>query len=93
MGEIALGPCGGAEVGLVRAEGSGAGARDDTGFWGSAVLHARASWQLGRVVALESQVGALVPFVRYRFEAVTGGEVTRSAALGLEAALGLSFRL
>jgi hypothetical protein len=93
MGELALGPCVGVEAGVIHARGSGAGALEDTGFWSAGVLHARGSWQLGRVVALEAQVGALVPFLQYQFEAVTGGEVTASAPLGLETALGLSFRL
>jgi hypothetical protein len=53
--------------------------------------HARARWQLGRVT-LEAQAGALAPFVRYDFQAVVGGTVTGSAALGFSAALGGAFQ-
>jgi hypothetical protein len=91
-GDVALGPCGGVDVGLVFAESSGDNGRGDVGLWSSAVAHARASWQLGRLVALEAQAGLLVPFVRYRFSAQTGEEVTGSAPLGFETALGVSIR-
>ena len=91
VGDVALGPCGGVDIGLVFAESPGNNGRSDVGLWSSAAAHGRAGWQLGRL-ALEAQVGLLVPFVRYRFSAETGDEVSGSAPVGLEAALGFSFR-
>jgi hypothetical protein len=93
LGDVALGPCAGVELGLVLAQSSGDNGRDDVGGWSSALAHGRGSWQLGRLVALEAQAGVLVPFVRYRFSAEAGGDITDSAALGFQAALGFSFRL
>jgi hypothetical protein len=82
VGPVSLGPCAGMDVGLVFAESSRDNGRSDVGLWSSAVAHARASRQFGRLVA----------FVRYRFSAQTGDEVTGSAPVGVEAALGASFR-
>jgi hypothetical protein len=56
------------------------------------VAHTRGHWRLGRLFALEAQLGLLVPFVRYQLSAQTGEEVTDSAPLGVEAALGFSIR-
>jgi hypothetical protein len=92
LGDVTLAPCGGLEVGLVIAESSGDYGRSDVGLWSSAATHARAGWSLGRLVSLEAQLGLLVPFVRYQFRAKTGDEVSSSAPLGLEGALGISFR-
>lgn len=92
VAEVALGPCGGVEVGLVFAESSGDNGRSDVGLWSGALAHGRGGWQVSRRFALEAQVGLLVPFVRYRFSAETGAEVSSSAPLGLETALGFSFR-
>jgi hypothetical protein len=90
--DVVLGPCAGIDVGLVFAESPATNGRSDTGFWSSAVTHGRASWQIGRL-ALEAQIGLLLPFVRYRFGTQTGEELTGSAPLGLQTALGISFRL
>jgi len=90
---VSFGVCGGVDVGVVFADSPDDRGRLDTGVWTGAVAHGRASWQLSRIVALEGQIGLLVPFVRYRFSARTGEELTGSAALGLQTALGASFRL
>jgi hypothetical protein len=92
LADIVLGPCGGVDVGLVFGESSGDNGRSDVGLWSGAVAHGRGSWRVSRRLALEAQVGLLVPFVRYRFGTETGAEVTTSAPLGLETALGFSFR-
>ena len=91
--DVALGICGAVDVGVVVAESPADGGRLDTGVWTSAAAHGRARWQLGQVVALEAQLGLLAPFVRYRFTARTGQELTDSAGLGLQTAVGVSFRL
>lgn len=92
VADVALGPCGGVEVGLVFAESSGDAGRSDVGVWSGAVAHGRGSWRVSRLLALEAQVGLLAPFVRYRFRTERGAEITTSAPLGLETALGFSFR-
>ena len=91
-GAVTLGLCGALDLGLVHAESSGDAGRSDTDFWGAAGTHLRLALDRGRPVALEGQVGLLVPFVHYRLQALTGDEVSNSAAVGLAAALGVSFR-
>jgi hypothetical protein len=93
FGSVNAGPCLGLDLGLVFAEGSGDTGRSDSGVWSSAGLSARAGWQLGHRITLEAQAGLLVPFVRYRFSAVEGGDVSASASFGFDAALGCSFLL
>jgi hypothetical protein len=93
FGSVDAGPCLGLDLGLVFAEGSGNTGRSDAGLWSSAGVSARAGWQLGRSIVLEAQAGVLVPFVRYRFSAVEGGDVSTSASVGFDAALGCSFLL
>jgi hypothetical protein len=93
LGAIGVGPCAGADIGLVRAESVGDNGRRDSGVWSSAAIHGRFLWGLGPALALEAQAGVLVPFVRYRFSAEAGGEVEDSAALGLALAIGLAFGL
>ena len=93
LGSVRAGPCLGLDLGLVSAEGSGDTGQDDAGVWSSGSVSGRASWQLGRSFALEGQAGLCIPFVRYRFAAVEGGDVASSAALGFDAGLGFSIRL
>lgn len=90
---VALGPCGGVDVGVVLGESSQNNGRSDVGFWSSGAAHGRASWQIGRLVKMEAQIGVLVPFVRYRFSAQTGEEITGSAPVGVDAGFGFSFLL
>jgi hypothetical protein len=93
FGSVNAGPCLGLDLGLVFAEGSGNTGRSDAGVWSSAGVSARAGWQLGESFTLEAQAGLLAPFVRYRFSAVEGGDVSTSATFGFDAAVGCSFRL
>lgn len=93
LARVALGPCAGADVGLVRAGSVGDNGLSDSGVWSSGAVHARAVLELGPELALEAQVGALVHFVRYRFSAAAGGAVEDSAALGLFLGMGISFGL
>jgi hypothetical protein len=92
-GVIGLSPCLGVELGILVAEGDGEGGRSDTGLWSSAVAHLRTAWHVSPSLALEAQAGVVLPFVRYRFDALTGAEVKDSAAVGLQGAIGLSFLL
>jgi hypothetical protein len=93
QGAFTWGPCGAVDLGLVFADGSSQAGRSDFGGWSSATVHLRVGWQLSRATAIEAQFGALFPFVHYRFRAETGGEVADSAALGMAAALGFSYRI
>jgi hypothetical protein len=88
-----VGPCVGVDVGVLFAQTSGVQGDSDAGLWSSATGLGRGHWQIGRAVSLEAQVGAIVPFVRYRFDTRSGGRVTDSAPIGVEAALGASFLL
>jgi hypothetical protein len=88
-----VGPCAGVDLGMVFARTSGAQGDDDSGAWTSAVGLVRGHWQAGEAVSVEAQIGAIVPFVRYRFDTRSGNEVADSAAAGVEAALGVSFLL
>lgn len=90
---LLVGPCAGVDLGMVFARTAGARGDDDSGAWTSAIGLVRGHWQAGRGVSVEAQVGAIVPFVRYRFDTRRGNEVADSAAAGVEAALGVSFLL
>jgi hypothetical protein len=92
-GVIGWSPCLGVELGVVMAEGEGNGGRSDSGMWSSGVAHLRTAWHISPSLALEAQAGLLVPFVRYRFDALTGAAVADSAAVGLQGAIGVSFLL
>lgn len=92
-GAVGLSPCLGVELGILVAEGEGSGGRSDTGPWSSVVAHLRTAWHVNPWLGLEAQAGLLVPFVRYRFDALTGAEVADSAAFGLQGAIGVSFLL
>jgi hypothetical protein len=93
LGVAGIGPCAGVDIGLVRAESVADDGLRDSGVWSGGAFHARAVWGLGPALALEAQAGVLVPFVRYRFSALAGGEVEDSAALGLALGIGVSFGL
>jgi hypothetical protein len=88
-----VGPCAGIDVGVVFAQTSGAQGYSDSGVWTSATGLVRGHWQFGRALSLEAQVGAIIPFIRYRFDTRSGSEVADSAAAGVEAALGVAFLL
>jgi hypothetical protein len=87
-GPLSLQPCAGAELGLVRAGSSGDGARRDTGLWGSALGLLRASLELDARFALEAQVGAALPLVRYAVGSSLGGDLFRTEAVIPALALG-----
>jgi hypothetical protein len=90
---LSLGPCAGVGAGWLFASGQGGIGRHDAGFWGELVGHARLAGHLSSGIDVEAQVGALVPWVRYRFDDAGGSAVSRSARVGAQAALGLSFAL
>jgi hypothetical protein len=77
-GSLSLEPCVGAELGLLRASSSGDAARTDQGVWGAGMGLGRASLELDARFALEAQVGATVPFVRYAVGSSLGGTLFRT---------------
>lgn len=87
-GPVSLQPCAGAELGLLRAGSSGAGALRDTGLWASALGLVRASLELDEHVALEVQLGAALPFVRYAVGSSLGGDLFRTEAVAPALAFG-----
>jgi hypothetical protein len=87
-GSLSVQPCAGAELGVVRAGSSGGAARQDAGLWAAAVGLVRASFELDESLALEAQVGAALPFVRYALGSSLGGDLFRTEAVSLALALG-----
>ncbi len=92
LGPFGLEPCAGVDLGLVSSKTEGERAGSDAGFWGAGVGHVRVTWPEDSRLALESQIGALVPFVRYRVGEPGGDTLHRAAPIGLQAALGLVWR-
>jgi hypothetical protein len=91
--QFSLGPCAGAELGVLDGDSSAPGGQHDRGLWASGVGHARGAWRVGESLSVEAQLGVVVPFVRYRFRSELGRELSESAAIGLQAALGAAFVL
>jgi hypothetical protein len=87
-GPVSLQPCAGAELGLVRAGGSGDGGQRDTGSWAAALGMLRASLELDERFALEAQAGAALPFVRYAVGSSLGGDLFRTDAVVPTLAIG-----
>lgn len=77
-GRLSLQPCLGVELGRLRGGSSGGGGRADSGVWGAGVGLARGSIELDAGLALEAQVSASVPFVRYRVGSSLGGDLFRT---------------
>jgi hypothetical protein len=90
-GPLSLQPCAGAELGLVRAGSSGDGGQRDTGLWAAALGVMRARLELDERFALEAQVGAALPFVRYAVGSSLGGDLFRTEAVIPTLALGGSW--
>ena len=90
---VALSPCLGLDLGVVRADSSEVLGQTDTGLWASGVGHLRAAWQWSDGFSLEGQVGAAVPFVRYQFRSELGRDIAGSDPIGLQAAVGAALLL
>jgi hypothetical protein len=87
-GALSLQPCLGAELGRLRGASSGSAARNDAGVWGAALGHVRASLELDERFALEAQLGASVPLVRYALGSSLGGDLFRTEPVILALAVG-----
>jgi hypothetical protein len=82
---FSLRPCAAGELGQFRAWR----AYDDSSLWAALGANLRGGWQLERAVALEADVGILVPLNRYEVSAGSSA-LYRSAAAGVTASLGAS---
>jgi hypothetical protein len=87
-GRLSLQPCAGAELGMMRAHSSGGAARTDAGLWGAGVVLGRVSVELDEHFALEAQVGAAFPLVRYAVGSSLGGDLFRTEPITGALALG-----
>jgi hypothetical protein len=91
---VAFYPCVGVDVGALHAAGKDALGTSDTGVWAAALVHGRAAFELGAELALEAQLGATVPLVKYEMGPTLGDSAWfRTRALGLEAGLGIAWRI
>ena len=89
---VTLWPCAVFDLGATGASATRSTGSLDTGLWAALGAHARFRWWVGGPVALEAQLGVLVPLTRY--EVYGGSEVLyRTAVAGLSGALGASIRL
>jgi hypothetical protein len=87
-GRLSLQPCLGAELGSVRAGSSGGASRTDADVWAAAAGHLRASLEIDERLALEAQVGAAVPVVRYAVGSSRGGDLFQTEPVILGLAIG-----
>lgn len=79
-------PCLAGEVGAASLSGT----RRDTAFWSGLGAHGRLRWRVAGPMAIEAQVGALLPLTRYDVYGRTG-LLFHTAPAGLSAAAGVSF--
>jgi hypothetical protein len=90
---VAFYPCAGVDLGALQAAGADALGTSDTGFWAAALAQGRGVFQLGPALALEAQIGGILPLVKYEMGSAQGGEAWfRTRSLGLEAGLGVVWR-
>jgi hypothetical protein len=87
LAEWSWAPCLSLALGGLWAEGEPNTGRSDSGAWASAGASSRVDWQLGRRFALGFELGASVPFVRYRMGAAEDAPLYRTRAIGLELGL------
>ena len=87
-GALSLQPCAGVELGMLRASSSGGAARSDRGFWGAGLGLLRGSLELDPTFALEAEVGAALPFVRYAVGSSLGGDLFRTEPVVAELGVG-----
>ncbi|HEU4581576.1 MAG TPA: hypothetical protein VFS67_25130 [Polyangiaceae bacterium] len=90
---VAFYPCAGVDLGALQAAGADALGTSDTGFWAAALAQGRGVFQLGSSLALEAQIGGILPLVKYEMGSAQGGEAWfRTRSLGLQAGLGVVWR-
>jgi hypothetical protein len=93
LGPAALRPCASAEAGVLSAEGSGPKGLAETRFWGAGAAHARFSWAPVPALAVEAQLGVVVPFSRYSLERADPPEVLhRADIVAVAAGIGAAYR-
>lgn len=93
---FAVGPCAGAEAGLLHGDGGGDGvhmARSAGNAWFAATVGGELDLKLSDVVGLDLQLGAALPLLRTRFAVRPDQELHVTDPLGFRAGLGVVFRL
>jgi hypothetical protein len=85
---FSVGPCLAADIGTLRASTPGADGRSDQGLWLSAAGLVRASLAVSSSVALEAQLGAVFPIVRYSLSSATGTDLFRTEPVGVDISVG-----
>lgn len=92
-GSIVLKPCIALDLGVIGASNPSPQGRQDFAPWASGSLFGRALWELSEHFTLEAQLGGFLPFVRYELVPKNSQRTWyRTAAAGLEAAVGVAFR-
>jgi hypothetical protein len=92
-GRAPVSPCLALAFADLIAEGGGSGGRDSDLPWVAASALVRGSLDLGRAVALQAEVGLVVPLTRYELFAGAQRAAYRSPAVGGTAGLGVSVAL
>jgi hypothetical protein len=91
---VRVAPCAAMDLGAVVAEGRDALAASDGGFWAAATAHGRLRMAVSAALAVEAQLGASAPLVRYEMGPSDESVVWfRTGALGADAAVGLSWTM
>jgi hypothetical protein len=94
FGRFALNPCGGLELGALRAQGIGLRRpRDVSGFWRAARIEAGVGFDLVAKLSLVAKLAACIPLGRPEFTVEDRDLVHRVAPVTLRALLGLEWRL
>jgi len=90
LGRLDLRPCAAFDLGAIGASAAGV---SDVAWWLSAAAHARAAVSFGRL-ALEAQLGAVLPLTRYEVSAPAPAPVLEhTKIIGLSCGLGARFTL
>jgi hypothetical protein len=89
---LQLWPCAVLDLGATGVSGREVTAKQDAGLWAALAAHGRVRWWVTAPVALEAQLGALLPLTQYeihgRYE-----PLYRTATMGVSGALGVSMRI
>jgi hypothetical protein len=88
LDRFSLQPCAGVDVGLLQASSSAATGQTERGLWIAGLGLVRLSFGLSPRLALETQLGLAVPFLRYSMGAETGGDLYRNGPVSLQLGLG-----
>lgn len=89
LGRLDLRPCGALDIGAIGASAAGT---SDAAWWLAAAAHVRAAL-VWRTLALEAELGGVVPLTRYEVESAGRDRLEATKIIGLSCALGARLRL